>query len=180
MHAKLLQSYQTLCNSVNCSLPAPPSMGFSRQKYWSGLSFPPSGNLLNPRIEPLSLMSPALRGRFFTTSATWEALKLFVCCKFELHSRKGMQEKFARGNTHAHTYTPAFPLGGQLLRSYSLKPWGCLMIFTRGFISREEKSPWSFAEEVYVLPKVSLQPLRASRGGTSPVENLLQVWVGFS
>ena len=44
------------------------------------------------------------------------------------------------------------------------------MIFTGGFIPREEKSPWSFAEEVYVLPKVSLQPLRASRGGTSPVE----------
>lgn len=27
------------------------------------------------------------------------------------------------------------------------------MIFTRGFISREEKIPWSFAEEVYMLPK---------------------------
>ena len=29
---------------------------------------------LDPRIEPLSPMSPALAGGFFTTSTTWEAL----------------------------------------------------------------------------------------------------------
>ena len=49
---------------------APPSMGFSRQEYWSGLPFPSSRNLSNPGIEPMSLMSPALAGGFFTTSAT--------------------------------------------------------------------------------------------------------------
>ena len=43
-------------------------MGFSREEYWSGLPFPPPG------IEPLSLSSPALAGRFFTTSTTWKAL----------------------------------------------------------------------------------------------------------
>ena len=53
---------------------APLSMGFSRQEYWSGLPCPPLGDLPNPRIEPASPMSPALAGRFFTTSATWEAL----------------------------------------------------------------------------------------------------------
>ena len=52
---------------------APLSMGFSRQEYWSGLPFPPPGHLPNPGIEPMSLMSPALAGRFFTTSAIWEA-----------------------------------------------------------------------------------------------------------
>ena len=31
---------------------APPSMGFSRQEYWSGLLFPSPGDLLDPRIEP--------------------------------------------------------------------------------------------------------------------------------
>ena len=36
----------------------PPSMGFSRQEYWSGLPFPSAGDLLNPGIEP---GSPALR-----------------------------------------------------------------------------------------------------------------------
>ena len=33
---------------------APPSMGFSRQEYWSGLPFPPPGDLLDPGIEPAS------------------------------------------------------------------------------------------------------------------------------
>ena len=36
----------------------PPSMGFSRQEYWSGLLCPPQGNLPHPGIEP---RSPALR-----------------------------------------------------------------------------------------------------------------------
>ena len=49
-------------------------MGFSRQEYWSGLPFPPSEDLHDTGIEPVSLMSPALTGGFFTTSATWEAL----------------------------------------------------------------------------------------------------------
>ena len=48
-------------------------MGFSRQEYWSGVPFPSPGNLPYPGIEPVSLMSPALAGGFFTTSATWEA-----------------------------------------------------------------------------------------------------------
>ena len=51
---------------------APLSMRFSRQEYWSGLPCPPPGDLPYPRIEHLSLMSPALAGKFFTTSNTWE------------------------------------------------------------------------------------------------------------
>ena len=52
---------------------APLSTGFSRQEYWSKLSCPPPWDLPDPGIEATSLMSPALAGRFFTTSATWEA-----------------------------------------------------------------------------------------------------------
>ena len=52
---------------------APLSMGFSRQEYWGGLPCLPSGDLPHPRIQSTSLMSPALTGGFFTTSATWEA-----------------------------------------------------------------------------------------------------------
>ena len=33
---------------------APLSGGFSRQEYWSGLPFPPPGDLPDPRIEPES------------------------------------------------------------------------------------------------------------------------------
>ena len=49
------------------------SMGFSGQEYWSGLPCPPPRDLPDPGIKPISLMSPALAGGFFTTSATWEA-----------------------------------------------------------------------------------------------------------
>ena len=40
------------------------SMGFSRQEYWSGLLFPPPGDLPIPGIESVSSV---LAGRFFTT-----------------------------------------------------------------------------------------------------------------
>jgi len=36
-------------------------MGFSWQKYWSGLPFPPPGDILDPRIKPESPVSPALQ-----------------------------------------------------------------------------------------------------------------------
>ena len=49
---------------------------FSRQKYWSGLSFPIPGDIPNPGIEPTSLMSPVLVGWLLTTSATWKAHEL--------------------------------------------------------------------------------------------------------
>ena len=52
---------------------APLSMEFARQKYWSGLPCLPPGALPHPRIEPTSLVSPALAGRLFTTRTTWEA-----------------------------------------------------------------------------------------------------------
>ena len=52
MHAKSFQSCLTLCDSLPC---------------------PPPGDLPDPGIEPVSLMSPVLAGGFFTTSITWGA-----------------------------------------------------------------------------------------------------------
>ena len=46
---------------------APLSMGFPRQKHWSGLPFHLPGDLPNPGIKPASLALPALAGGFFTT-----------------------------------------------------------------------------------------------------------------
>ena len=47
----------------------PLSMKFSRQEYWSGLSFPTLGDFSNPWIELTSLLdSPELAGGFFTTT----------------------------------------------------------------------------------------------------------------
>ena len=51
---------------------APLAMGFPKQEYWSGLPFPPPGDLPNPGMEP---ESPAWVGRFFTCWANWETLK---------------------------------------------------------------------------------------------------------
>ena len=56
----------------------PLSMEFSRQEDWSGLPFPPAGDLLDPGIEPGSLTSPALLSRFFIT-ATAAAESLQSC-----------------------------------------------------------------------------------------------------
>ena len=61
LSCSVMSSYLT----VACQALLP--MEFSRQKYWSRLPFP------TPGIEPTSLASPALAGRFFTTSTTWEA-----------------------------------------------------------------------------------------------------------
>ena len=48
------------------------SIGFSKQEYWNGFICPPPGNLPDPEIQAMSLISSALSGRFFTTNATWE------------------------------------------------------------------------------------------------------------
>ena len=42
-------------------------MGFCRQRYWSGLPFPPSWDLPNPGSELTFSVSPILAGRFFST-----------------------------------------------------------------------------------------------------------------
>ena len=57
---------------------APQSKGFSRQECWSGLPFPSPGDLPDPVIELVSLMSPAMAGRFFTTSPTWEDYYIYI------------------------------------------------------------------------------------------------------
>ena len=74
-------------------------MGFSSNEYWCELPLSPPGHLPDPRINLPSLMSSALAGGLFTTSAFWQALilmfkfvdliNLYVCvCVY----------------THTHTY----------------------------------------------------------------------------
>ena len=52
---------------------APLSMAFSRQEHWSGFPCSPPEDLPYPWIEPPSLTSPALAGRFVTISTPWES-----------------------------------------------------------------------------------------------------------
>ena len=59
--SEVVQSCPTLCNPMD---QAPPSMGFSRQEYWSGLPFASPGDLPNPGIEP---KSPAFQADALTS-----------------------------------------------------------------------------------------------------------------
>ena len=72
----------------------PLSMGFSRQECWSGLPFPFPGDPPDPLIQPASLKSPALAGRFFTTSAT-----RVVHYKKYILLRGKKQQNYAKGLT---------------------------------------------------------------------------------
>ena len=58
MKVKLLNRVQLFATLWTVAYQAPPSMGFSRQEYWSGLPFPFPGDLPDPGIEP---RSPALQ-----------------------------------------------------------------------------------------------------------------------
>ena len=67
MHVKSL-GHVRLCTTlwtVACQVPL--SVGFPRQEYWSGLPCPLPGDLPDPGIKPLSLISPVLAGGFYTT-----------------------------------------------------------------------------------------------------------------
>ena len=55
------QSCLTLCDPWTAAHQAPPSMGFSRQEYWSGWPLPSPGHLPDPGMEPASLVSPVLQ-----------------------------------------------------------------------------------------------------------------------
>ena len=59
----VVQSCLTLWLPWTVAHQAPLSMGFSRQEYWSGLPCPPPGDLLDPGMEPASLVSPAVADR---------------------------------------------------------------------------------------------------------------------
>ena len=65
--AQLLCHVQLFATPWTVARQAPLSMGFSRHEYRSRLPFSPPGDLPNPGIEPVPLVSPKLAGRFFTT-----------------------------------------------------------------------------------------------------------------
>ena len=61
-------------------------MEFFRQEYWSGLSFPISGGLLDPGIKPEMPASSALAGGFFTTASSWEAIHIHTNIYIHIHT----------------------------------------------------------------------------------------------
>ena len=71
MHSKSLQLCPTICDPVDCSLSGSPVHGLLQAT--GELPFPSPGDLPDPWIKPVSLMSPELAGGLFTTSASWKA-----------------------------------------------------------------------------------------------------------
>ena len=72
MRAKSLQCLP-LCDPMDHSPPGSSDHGILQARILEWVAMPPPGDLPDPAIKPLSLMSLALAGGFFTTSATWEA-----------------------------------------------------------------------------------------------------------
>ena len=76
MHAGVLSRVRLFVIPWTVVHQDPLSMEFSRQEYWSGWPLPSPGDLHNPGIEPVSPVSPALAGRFFTTEPPGKPLTL--------------------------------------------------------------------------------------------------------
>ena len=74
---KSLQSCLTLCNSMKHNPPGSSVNGIPRQEYWSCLPCPPSEDLPNPEMEPMSLASPALAGGLFPLKPPRKPSKYF-------------------------------------------------------------------------------------------------------
>ena len=68
MHEPMLSPVHLSVTPWTAVHKAPLSMGFSRQEYWSGQTFPSLGDFPDPGIKLESPVSPALAGRFFTTA----------------------------------------------------------------------------------------------------------------
>ena len=70
---KLPQSCPTLCNLMDCGQPGFLVHGISQARILDWVAISSSRGSSQPRVKRASLMSPALAGRFLTTSTTWEA-----------------------------------------------------------------------------------------------------------
>ena len=84
------QSCLTLCDPVDYSLPGSSVYGVFQARIWTRLTFPTPGNLPDPGIEPVSLVSPALAGGFFTTDLPGKPICVL---------------SFMYTHTHTHTHT---------------------------------------------------------------------------
>ena len=131
-------SHVRLCATPwTISRQAPLSMGFSRQEYWSGLPCSPPGDLPDPGIEPTSLMSPALAGRFFTSSAILVSYKLYILRMKTSYSKTNYASKPDHKCKHSGLH--------QVLWSYYLSNMGF------GSLCSKEKSTNSWKEQIQEL-----------------------------
>ena len=126
---------QVMCNSATprtVACQAPLLMEFSRQEYWSGSPFPSPGDLSNPGIEPASLVSPAMTGRFSTTSplqfrsVAESCPTLFDPMDCSMPGLPVHHQLLELTQTHVHrvndTIQPSHPLSSPSPPTFSLEP----------------------------------------------------------
>ena len=118
----------------------PPSMGFSRQEHWSGLSLPPPGDLPDPGIEPASSalqagsLSMSHQGRATEACGDQDNHPVTVSLgrRVSLDWGGGWQLSVCLTHTCVHPHTSAFSASFFSL----MKPWcGNSLAFPRGGIS---------------------------------------------
>ena len=84
---KLLSRVQLFATPWTVAYQAPPSMGFSRQEYWSGLPFPSPGDLPYPGIEP---RSPAFQANALTSEPPGKPMENMICFQFFVNRLQSM------------------------------------------------------------------------------------------
>ena len=106
--------------TVTCQ--APLSLGFSRQEYWSGLPYPPPGDLPNPGIEPRSLNLLHWQGDSFTAGATGKPIPLEGKNYFHFHCRND----YATQSNLQIQHNPYQIINGIFLRTWTKKFTICM------------------------------------------------------
>ena len=135
---------------------APLSMGCPRQKYWSGLPFPPTGDLPNPGVRPTCPGSPALRVDSLPLShrGISPVPKLFHC---DLSNARSIVTE-DRWLSLESTYFPISHSDGNCSLFCSLLHWACRRnecpfiphcSFLCIFSSFSTKTPWIWDDQVF-------------------------------
>ena len=123
---------------MDCSPPGSSVHAFSRQQYWNRAPFPPPGDLPSPGIELMSLVSPALPGRFFTTRATCETqLGLCVTCVLSLSAVS--MEIFNLLNWKERRRSSLGSSSGRVMYEIPMNADVRLIVYTK-ILSKREKS----------------------------------------
>ena len=77
---KLLSCVQLFATLWTVAHQAPPSMGFSRQEYWSGLPFPSPGDLSDPGIKGRPLSKSVFHSFIHTMNIEWSESAVHQSC----------------------------------------------------------------------------------------------------
>ena len=110
--SEVAQSCPILATPWTAAYQAPPSMGFSRQKYWSGLRAILQGLFAIQGSKQCLLCLTSLAGRFFTTRATWKALHFFKISSSVQFSHSVVSDSLhPHGLQHARLPCPSPNLG---------------------------------------------------------------------